>query len=118
MKFTNATADINGTCLQGYITADYDELVECFGDFTSEGDGYKIDVEWELTFEDGTIATIYNWKNGHNYLGETGCPVECIERWHIGGRSQRAVERVEAALFDHRNGCTTVEEKPVAMLSN
>lgn len=109
MNFSIAKpADINMTSLQGYIEADYDELVACFGEPTSEGDGYKVDAEWELKFADGTVATIYNWKNGHNYLGEDGLPPECITNWHIGGKTARAVERVKDALFDHANGCITV----------
>lgn len=126
MRFKTATQDqINGTHLQGYITADYDELTAVFGEPTSDGDGYKVDAEWDLVFADGTVATIYNWKNGHNYLGEEGLPPECITRWHIGGHSSRnmlrpvspAVRYVEDALFDHRNGCDTVDEKPAGLLT-
>lgn len=116
MNFRKAAIDkIVGTCLQGYITADFDELVAIFGE-PEWVDSDKVDVEWILEFADGTVATIYNWKNGPNYLGDEGLPPEVNEDWHIGGRSQRAVELVEAALFDYRQGCTTVEEKPAALI--
>ncbi|HAT65157.1 MAG TPA: hypothetical protein DCS66_11235, partial [Flavobacteriaceae bacterium] len=43
----------NGTCLQGYINAHYYDLLETFGEPT-ESDGYKVDAEWYIEFEDGT----------------------------------------------------------------
>jgi hypothetical protein len=89
----------NGTCLQGEIDADYNYLVTLFGQPTN-GDGYKVDAEWVIQFEDGTIATIYNWKDGPNDCGDDGIPVECIRDWHIGGFSKIAVERVEKVLKD------------------
>jgi hypothetical protein len=86
-----------GTSLKGYITATFDELVETFGS-PGIGDEFKIDAEWVVEFDDGTIATIYNWKDGRNYLGDEGSPVEDITDWHIGGTSQRAVDLVESVL--------------------
>lgn len=99
----------NMTCLQGYIKADYNKLVELFGEPT-EGDGYKIDAEWMLEFEDGTVATIYNWKNGRNYCGHEGDPVEIITDWHIGGHNKRTVRLVEDVLAGVITGeCTRVD---------
>lgn len=89
--------DCNMSCLQGYLTTSYDRLVEMFGEPTV-GDEYKVDAEWIVEFEDGTIATIYNWKNGRNYLGHEGDPVEVITRWNIGGYERRAVHLVEDAV--------------------
>ena len=66
MKFVTHNTndvDINGTHLQGHINCSYDRLTELLGEPT-EGDGYKVDAEWALQFDDGTIITIYNWKNG------------------------------------------------------
>ena len=104
MKFTNLTAKPNmdwavadGTCLQGYIGADYNILCEILGAH-GKGDEYKVDAEWVLRFSDGTIATIYNYKDGKNYCGEDGLDVEDICEWHVGGRSKRAVELVEKLL--------------------
>ena len=114
MKFKTGNADINMTSLQGYINTSYDDLVACFGEPTSDGDGYKVDAEWELTFEDGTVATIYNWKDGHNYCGEDGMPVECITDWHIGGRSGRAVSHVHSAMDAHLKATCYQEPKEIA----
>ena len=33
------------------------------------------------------VATIYNWKNGKNYLGAQGLKTEDILIWNIGGES-------------------------------
>ncbi|CAB4133861.1 hypothetical protein UFOVP263_27 [uncultured Caudovirales phage] len=96
MKFvTHNTSDvnINGTSLQGYIQANYYDLVELFGEPNS-GDEYKIDAEWDILFEDGTVATIYNWKDGKNYCGSDGFPVDDITDWHIGGFNKEAVIHV------------------------
>jgi hypothetical protein len=83
MKFTN-DADANGTSLQGYIRAYYHQLVAVFGLPLVGGD--KTTVEWCLEFEDGTVATIYDWKEYETPMG--------LHRWHIGGKSQEAVDRV------------------------
>ena len=66
----------------------FDEEVEEFS-----GDG-KITVEWSLRFEDGTYATIYDWKRY-----ELGTPA-MDERtdWNIGGNSPRALELVAEML--------------------
>ena len=81
MKFTNLTAKpkmdwtaAGGTCLQGYIDANYADLCEKLGAH-SNGDEYKVDAEWVLRFSDGTIATVYNYKDGKNYCGEDGLDV-------------------------------------------
>lgn len=77
--------DIDGTHFMGYVRASYDELVSLFGQPT-DSDGYKVDAEWHVLFRDGAVATIYNWKNGRNYLGEDGTPVQRITEWNVGGR--------------------------------
>ena len=93
--------DISGTALQGEITETYANLVNVFGHPHHDGDGYKTDAEWDLKFDDGTIATIYNWKNGVNYLYNEGLQVEDITEWHIGGTNKRAVDLVVKALQDY-----------------
>ena len=92
--------DINGTCLRGYKHATYAKLVDTFGPPTT-GDDYKTDVEWHLLFRDGTVATIYNWKNGYNYLGSDGTPTEDITRWNIGGRDDHTVDRIKSTIKEY-----------------
>ena len=95
----NTEIDINESHLQGYITAKYRDLVALFGAPTT-GDGHKVDAEWNIQFEDETIATIYNWKNGRNYNRDSGdgLDVEYITDWNIGGFNERAVELIKQAL--------------------
>ena len=81
-----------GTSLQGHVRADYETLVEFFGKpDPNMCDGYKTDVEWcvEVEEDDGHIhiISIYNWKNGENYLGREGMRVWDMKDWNIGGRS-------------------------------
>ena len=93
MKFTKADwTEANGTHLQGYIRAYYHELVEVFG--APEGGGDKTTVEWALKFEDGTVATIYDWKEYETPMGSYD--------WHIGGKSKQAVHAVTSTFKDHQ----------------
>jgi len=89
MKFTQGTwQEANGTCLQGYVQAYYHQLVAVFGE--PEGGGDKTTVEWVLAFADGTVATIYDWKEWETPIG--------LYMWHIGGHSKAAVDRVQRAF--------------------
>ena len=83
MKFTN-DALVNGTSLKGHIVTTYAELVEKFGEPNKGSD--KTTVEWRLDFEDGTVATIYDWKYGETPMHKT--------EWNIGGKNSDAVFRV------------------------
>jgi len=83
MKFTT-NAYFNGTGLVGHITTTYAKLVEKFGEPEKGGD--KTTVEWALEFEDGTIATIYDWKYETTPMHEA--------EWNIGGKNKEAVYRV------------------------
>jgi hypothetical protein len=82
---------VNGTCLQGYITTDYATLLATFGE--SLGGGDKTTQEWILIGEDGTVATIYDWKYDTT-------PMHKCE-WNIGGESRKAVELVQDALMGY-----------------
>ena len=79
---------VNGTSLKGYVLTTYDNLVEIFGEptFLGSEDG-KTTAEWIIEFEDGLVATIYDWK-----MGET--PMDLYE-WHVGGNSVEVVKRIE-----------------------
>jgi len=87
-KINDPEIPVNGTCFQGELTATYDQLVEKFGEPGDSFDSYKTDAEWIIEFEEGSVATIYNWKNGKNYCGDNGLEVYQITEWHIGGGSR------------------------------
>ena len=91
--------DTNMSHLQGYINADYEELVDAFGLPMRYGfDDYKVDAEWHISFADGTVASIYNWKNGRNYMGTQGMDVQDIREWHVGGYSKIALIHLSNVL--------------------
>ena len=96
--------NIDMSSLQGYIKTSYADLVGCFGLHDDDYDDYKSDANWTITFADGVVATVYNWKNGKNYCGEEGLELADITHWHIGGyRNTGAVERVEECLSAYLN---------------
>lgn len=113
MKYTThniAQISINGTSLQGYCDENttYAELVALFGE-PQKGDGYKVDAEWTVMFDDGTIASIYNYKNGKNYEGASGMDVIDMtgEDWHIGGNTKKSVEMIRETIEAHREWIKT-----------
>ena len=93
----NSTKEIEtaGTSLQGYVETTKAELVSVFGEPIWFGDdGDKVTIEWGIRFEDGTIATIYDWKRY-----ELGTPQnDELMTYNIGGFNPRAVELVKQAL--------------------
>ena len=97
MKFTNG-ANINMTGLKGEFPITFAELCEIFGQpkyGPNCRDLDKTTCEWALTFEDGTIATIYDYKTDWTPMGEY--------EWHIGGHSEAAVDRVVDTIAMHRD---------------
>ena len=98
-----ATENVGGTSLQGYIKASYEQLLQTFGAPNSTlCDNYKTDVEWAFKFADGTVATLYNWKNGKNYLGDEGLELNDIYEWNVGGFNDKAVSRLLEQLRSHQ----------------
>lgn len=90
---TNNDKQINvvGTSLKGYIDISYDHLKEVFGEPCSPCD--KIEAEWDIEFEDGSVATIYSYK-------ETNVE-DKTTHWHIGGNSSSVVYHVAHILKEH-----------------
>jgi hypothetical protein len=95
MNATKTNA-IDGTSLQGEISTTKAQLIETFGapNWESNQESDKVSIEWAMVFEDGTLATIYDWKRY-----EEGTPdIDEVYSYHIGGMSPLAVERVTEAL--------------------
>ena len=99
MNFKSATGlDSEGTSLQGYITTTRAALIETFGNpvfAIDEADPWeKVTTEWIIKFENGIVATIYDWKRY-----EEGAPaLNEIYDWHIGGNNDLAVSQVRSVL--------------------
>lgn len=85
----------NMTSLQGELYAPYWAVVKVFGEPNAECDGYKTDAEWNIQTPHG-VATIYNWKDGKNYLGDEGLELDEIDEWHIGGHNKETAEWIIA----------------------
>jgi hypothetical protein len=91
MKFELLREDDERWPWQSYKVGDcpsgttYKRLVKCFGKPLGPSADGKVDVEWAILFEDGTFATIHNYKTGPEYLGKNGIPVDQITEWSIGG---------------------------------
>lgn len=85
--------DINMTAYEGQFDMSYAALCALIGPPTEMGSGDdKVDVTWQLKFGDGTIASIYNYKDGPAYTGEGS--IEDLTDWHIGGHNSRAADLV------------------------
>ena len=96
MKFKPAKS-ANMSSYKGCFTAYYSELVEMFGRPNSgpNADLDKVTCEWILEFEDGEIATIYDWLNNRTPMG--------MAEWHIGGYSELAAQHVLDVVNFNRN---------------
>ena len=88
-----------GSSLMGEIDCKYTEMVLAFG-LPTDGDGYKVDAEWEIKFDDGTISTVYNWKDGINYNGSSGFRTVDLYDWHIGGFTNECVDKITSIIED------------------
>lgn len=89
------TVDVNGTSLVGSIEITRREIEVVFGKPTYRGDRYdKVTCEWTIQFDDGTVATIYDWKR---YSDGTPKMDEKYD-WHIGGHSTAAEDYVRDYL--------------------
>jgi hypothetical protein len=96
MKFTN-NANMNFSSFKGYITISYAELVEIFGrpKYGPNADLDKTTCEWALEFEDGTKASIYDYKTSSTPMREYA--------WHIGGYDEHTVDLVTDTVAMHRD---------------
>jgi len=84
--------DSHGCSLQGYITASIVSLARAFGRPIGHGRMCEpITTEWKIRFEDGQIATIYDWN-------ESPVDHEDVVHWHVGGLNRQVVERVHEAF--------------------
>lgn len=96
---SNSSKLANSSCLQGRVKGSFEDLVKAFGDPVL-CEGFKTDAEWIIefrnveNFNEVVIATIYNYKNGKSYLGESGKDVVDITDWNVGGFQPKAAELV------------------------
>jgi len=103
IKKTNKSLD--GTSFHGAtISATLANLQIILGAPNHTSDPHdKVQNEWELELEDGTIFTVYDWKEYRRYTDK-----ETIE-WHVGGRSQKDTFVAQDALVE---ALATMNAKP------
>lgn len=89
--------DAMDTSYKGCLDVSFSTLVDIFGP-PSIADEFKVDAQWLIKFEDGLVATIYNWKNGRNYRQQSGLDVEDIKDWNVGGKKEEVVDRINSIL--------------------
>jgi hypothetical protein len=92
--FKTGNFNVMGTSRQGELDGYYKkDIEEVFGtpswDHGSADD--KVQLEWNIEFPDGTIATIYDYK-------QYGVDPEDIDYWSIGGRGPLAEYYVKKAM--------------------
>jgi len=98
MKINSRTTLIAGTSLQGYLPegTTYHQIVNVLGEPLDGGWDGKTKAQWTIEFHDGTVATIYDYK-------QESRPKEWVTEWHIGGNSRQAVDMV-LDLFEEGPG--------------
>ncbi len=88
-----------GGCFCADIEIGYQNLVDILGEPNIDVMDCKTDAEWLLEFDE-TSFCIYNWKNGENYLGKDGTPVNLITNWNIGGRDKAKAKELAEYLLN------------------
>lgn len=71
------------------------ELTDVLGK-SHNTDDYKSDWEWDIYFDDGRRATVYNYKDGPHYTGDDSIGPDDVAEWHIGGADTDILERLRA----------------------
>lgn len=86
MKYQKAHPEqLNMSAYQGYAIVEYDKLVELFGEPERFQEG-KVQAEWLIEFDDGVVASIYDWKED--------IKPEAVKIWHVGGHEKHALWNV------------------------
>lgn len=116
MKFTTHNNDdiqTGGTSFQGYCPAGvtFDMLQSIFGISLDPSSDGKVRYEWNIKFEDGQVATIYDWKDCRPKENLTGENV-----WHIGGKSPEVVCRIEEILIGEFGNPSKIKNELCAKL--
>lgn len=88
---------INKMCgshfLGAFDSVKLEELHEKFGSpmlYSDEEGDYKVKYQWCIEFEDGLIATIYDWKVDYSKVSVHDQQMT----WHIGGHDSRVMDRI------------------------
>jgi len=86
MKVNTGDINVNKTIYVGEILISYPILVKVFGEPKNVRE--KTSCIWDIEFDDGTVASIYDWKPSKDATPET------TTLWNIGGFNRKAKELV------------------------
>jgi hypothetical protein len=89
-KVNQKNTSVDGTSLRGYVVTTYDNLVKMFGTPNKGSTDGKTTCEWVFEFEDGTVATIHDWK--------TKMTPKDPYNWSIGGYNHLALLFLEEIM--------------------
>jgi len=93
----------NGGYLQLHVTAGFNKLVEILGEPNSEGDNYKVSTMWLVEDENGSVCTIYDYKETNLYDNDQISVDEFRNqpeyKWHIGGNDQVIAEKLRTYIM-------------------
>jgi len=81
---------VTGTSYKGKFKANYEDLIEAFGESDGASGDDKCQANWTLEIDD-IICTIYDWKEYDKEL-------ENITDWYIGGFTSEAETKVKEYL--------------------
>jgi hypothetical protein len=93
--------DLAGTSRQGYAPFPYDRIVDVFGEPDETSWGKDTAFTWSITFDDGTVASIYDYKESSLYDERLPLPEQMkdsFQGWRIGGKGWLAVALVVREL--------------------
>jgi hypothetical protein len=92
MKWTKGSLEqITNTFLVSEIDLSFIDIVKKLGPASAKSFDSKVRARWVLKFEDGNIATIYDWK--------TAGDIKKVGTWNIGGKSKKVVPYIYQ-IFD------------------
>jgi hypothetical protein len=90
MKATKKS--INGTSFHDTVVCETPaNMIRVLGEPHYVG-GDKTNMEWDMETSDGTVFTIYDWKNYR------GIEMNEVVKWHIGGHSETDTEKAREEL--------------------
>ena len=98
IKVMLSNKNFSGTSFHGHtITATYNELVDALGGKPQYTHGDKSNYDWVCETENGTVFTVYDWKEYRNFGDD-----EKIE-WHIGAHDKQKSSDAFFCVLDKLN---------------
>ena len=105
LRSDEVNSKANGTYYIDWTTTSYFSLINSFGlpTYGKSADN-KVLCEWVLESDNGSIATIYDYKS------DTNDP-EFVTRWHLGGNEhsydfiQKVKEKIRKSVDAHNLVC-------------